>query len=138
MCDFIFSSRRRHTRWPRDWSSDVCSSDLVGVAHGLRPGPPASTEESLENVLSQLELYARYGVTTVISLGDEPAEAFEVRDNPSFEEEAISRLFLAGKVLSANTPEEADSLTLAHLDQNPDWLKIRVDDGLGTRQKLPE
>src|SRR5207253_8578670 len=24
-------SRRRHTRWPRDWSSDVCSSDLVVV-----------------------------------------------------------------------------------------------------------
>src|SRR5215510_15676641 len=24
----FFSSRRRHTRWPRDWSSDVCSSDL--------------------------------------------------------------------------------------------------------------
>src|SRR5207253_5782973 len=24
-----FSSRRRHTRWPRDWSSDVCSSDLL-------------------------------------------------------------------------------------------------------------
>src|SRR5690625_4969887 len=27
---FFFSSRRRHTRWPRDWSSDVCSSDLTG------------------------------------------------------------------------------------------------------------
>src|SRR5439155_7447796 len=25
---FLFSSRRRHTSWPRDWSSDVCSSDL--------------------------------------------------------------------------------------------------------------
>src|SRR5690625_5957793 len=25
----ILSSRRRHTRWPRDWSSDVCSSDLI-------------------------------------------------------------------------------------------------------------
>src|SRR5207253_3453101 len=25
---FFFPSRRRHTRWPRDWSSDVCSSDL--------------------------------------------------------------------------------------------------------------
>src|SRR6266702_8615766 len=25
---FFFSSRRRHTRWPREWSSDVCSSDL--------------------------------------------------------------------------------------------------------------
>src|SRR5256884_2118700 len=28
MC-FFFSSRRRHTRCSRDWSSDVCSSDLV-------------------------------------------------------------------------------------------------------------
>src|SRR5439155_5768206 len=29
---FFFSSRRRHTRWPRDWSSDVCSSDLWTMA----------------------------------------------------------------------------------------------------------
>src|SRR3712207_6903339 len=28
---FFFSSRRRHTRYWRDWSSDVCSSDLVLV-----------------------------------------------------------------------------------------------------------
>src|SRR6266487_1113229 len=27
---FFFSSRRRHTRWTGDWSSDVCSSDLAG------------------------------------------------------------------------------------------------------------
>src|SRR3712207_7513797 len=27
---FFFSSRRRHTRYWRDWSSDVCSSDLLG------------------------------------------------------------------------------------------------------------
>src|SRR6185295_20133943 len=27
---FFFSSRRRHTRYWRDWSSDVCSSDLIG------------------------------------------------------------------------------------------------------------
>src|SRR5690606_40955677 len=26
--EFFFSSRRRHTRFSRDWSSDVCSSDL--------------------------------------------------------------------------------------------------------------
>src|SRR5690606_40236595 len=33
----FFSSRRRHTRFSRDWSSDVCSSDLVdGGAVGLR------------------------------------------------------------------------------------------------------
>src|SRR5256885_4782414 len=29
---FFFSSRRRHTRLQGDWSSDVCSSDLVGSA----------------------------------------------------------------------------------------------------------
>src|SRR3989449_6366691 len=28
LCFFFFSSRRRHTRCSRDWSSDVCSSDL--------------------------------------------------------------------------------------------------------------
>src|SRR5699024_11939819 len=28
---FFFSSRRRHTRSKRDWSSDVCSSDLPGA-----------------------------------------------------------------------------------------------------------
>src|SRR5579863_5813782 len=28
---FFFSSRRRHTRWTGDWSSDVCSSDLENV-----------------------------------------------------------------------------------------------------------
>src|SRR3712207_7196940 len=30
MMFFFFSSRRRHTRYWRDWSSDVCSSDLGG------------------------------------------------------------------------------------------------------------
>src|SRR2546421_9075216 len=29
LCFFFFSSRRRHTRSDRDWSSDVCSSDLA-------------------------------------------------------------------------------------------------------------
>src|ERR1022692_154265 len=28
VCEFFFSSRRRHTRLQGDWSSDVCSSDL--------------------------------------------------------------------------------------------------------------
>src|SRR6266511_5239813 len=35
---FFFSSRRRHTRFSRDWSSDVCSSDLAGVGAGLAHG----------------------------------------------------------------------------------------------------
>src|SRR5699024_11647682 len=36
---FFFSSRRRHTRSKRDWSSDVCSSDLVlKLDHLVRSG----------------------------------------------------------------------------------------------------
>src|SRR6266508_4894655 len=42
---FFFSSRRRHTRWPRDWSSDVCSSDLrAGLLgrHAERDAPASA------------------------------------------------------------------------------------------------
>src|SRR2546422_3029751 len=35
---FFFSSRRRHTRCSRDWSSDVCSSDLVEPEGALEQG----------------------------------------------------------------------------------------------------
>src|SRR3712207_2811009 len=42
MCFFFFSSRRRHTRYWRDWSSDVCSSDLragrVTIANAVGNG----------------------------------------------------------------------------------------------------
>src|SRR5207249_7513425 len=34
---FFFSSRRRHTRSKRDWSSDVCSSDLRSLQLAVRP-----------------------------------------------------------------------------------------------------
>src|SRR5256885_4930834 len=46
ICFFFFSSRRRHTRFEDDWSSDVCSSDLERVRlywqkFGLGYGPSA-------------------------------------------------------------------------------------------------
>src|SRR6266487_5991748 len=61
MC-FFFSSRRRHTRWTGDWSSDVCSSDLrCGTTGGCcggcartraaTPGhPPAYKETMLRRI----------------------------------------------------------------------------------------
>src|SRR6266496_4578810 len=36
ICFFFFSSRRRHTRSLRDWSSDVCSSDLGAGVYVVR------------------------------------------------------------------------------------------------------
>src|SRR5438105_9496803 len=53
---FFFSSRRRHTRSTRDWSSDVCSSDLVdswvaarlrSLPASARPAPVRAAAESL-------------------------------------------------------------------------------------------
>src|SRR5699024_10854950 len=52
MC-FFFSSRRRHTRSKRDWSSDVCSSDLKGDLNRtaeLQYGVIPDLERSLEMV----------------------------------------------------------------------------------------
>src|SRR5690349_23759206 len=53
---FFFSSRRRHTRSLRDWSSDVCSSDLT------RCGAPRRVEHHpRENFLQGCEPHLRFG-----------------------------------------------------------------------------
>src|SRR5690606_39545505 len=44
--DFFFSSRRRHTRFSRDWSSDVCSSDLTSAPHPSQPPASGSSRRS--------------------------------------------------------------------------------------------
>src|SRR5207253_8690360 len=49
----FFSSRRRHTIWPRDWSSDVCSSDLQhfvfwNLQHASRLIPPRAPSKPLQ------------------------------------------------------------------------------------------
>src|SRR5438309_9723421 len=49
---FFFSSRRRHTRWNCDWSSDVCSSDLVSSAS--RSMDAEARLKSIMDVLDQL------------------------------------------------------------------------------------
>src|SRR2546427_2291367 len=51
MSSFFFSSRRRHTRFDCDWSSDVCSSDLDGVRDEERPVPPAERAYLLHRLM---------------------------------------------------------------------------------------
>src|SRR5256884_7635163 len=54
---FFFSSRRRHTRCSRDWSSDVCSSDLdrngkkMGIKKSTVTVPEPSTKLSVSDVV---------------------------------------------------------------------------------------
>src|SRR2546430_11803858 len=43
----VFSSRRRHTRFDFDWSSDVCSSDLVPLPTTTLPLPLTTTTVTL-------------------------------------------------------------------------------------------
>src|SRR5690606_40705089 len=47
---FFFSSRRRHTRFSRDWSSDVCSSDLQSLLREI-------LEEKYVSLFAQLETF---------------------------------------------------------------------------------
>src|SRR5437868_10022104 len=54
---FFFSSRRRHTRSKRDWSSDVCSSDLGGWVAQLDPRLLGGEWSAFE--LDLPELFAR-------------------------------------------------------------------------------
>src|SRR6266568_3944356 len=70
---FFFSSRRRHTRWNCDWSSDVCSSDLCASPHPLVDSPAFPAKH-----LSQAEAVdtSRPGAVTrgVVLLGPLPLE----------------------------------------------------------------
>src|SRR2546422_2203482 len=71
---FFFSSRRRHTRCSRDWSSDVCSSDLTSSGTGAMEGALANLLSPGERVLvgtagefgeRWLELAEAYGAPAV-------------------------------------------------------------------------
>ena len=106
----------------------------VGGTRGLRSGPELY---SRHNVLDQLRLYARYGVTTVVSLGDDREEGFAVRDEQGTAALDRARLYVAGPVVDATTPEAARAQVAALAARKPDWVKIRVDDTLGTTPKMP-
>src|SRR5438445_7458751 len=45
---FFFSSRRRHTRYWRDWSSDVCSSDLFNQVTGVTDAEKATAKAKIK------------------------------------------------------------------------------------------
>jgi len=91
---------------------------------------------NLMSTEATLQTYAAYGVTTVFSLGDEPAGAFTARAEQNTPSLARSRVFLAGPVIAATTPEAARAQVAKNADQKVDIIKIRVDDNLGTTPKM--
>src|SRR5690606_33829145 len=60
---FFFSSRRRHTRFSRDWSSDVCSSDLV------RRQVPVGDTVTVAELAQRMAVKATEVIKALMSLG---------------------------------------------------------------------
>jgi imidazolonepropionase-like amidohydrolase len=90
-----------------------------------------------QKLRDELALYARYGVTTVNSLGDEPVETMAIRDSQNNANLNYARVFVAGDVVANTNPLEAAKTTAANIAAGVDWIKIRVDDNLGNAQKMP-
>jgi len=85
---------------------------------------------------ADLTTYAQYGVTTVFSLGNEPASVFAARATQNSAALDHARVFLAGPVLAPSTADEARAMVASDADQKVDIVKIRVDDNLGTAPKM--
>ena len=106
----------------------------VNNVRGLEADPSFYTEEHVE---AQLGLYARYGVTTVFSLGGDGPEGVAVRDrqraDPDIDE---ARFYLSGNIPTGPSPEEAVEQAKAAIALGSDIVKIRVDDNLGASTKM--
>jgi imidazolonepropionase-like amidohydrolase len=96
-----------------------------------------NTSSTQQKVIDQLGVFARYGVTTVFSLGGEEPPAFQVRDAQQTASLNRARIFVAGPVVTGKTPEEARQMVDKAADLKADYIKIRVDDNLGATQKMP-
>lgn len=103
----------------------------AGGVRGLESG-----HYNEENLLRQLMLYASYGVTSVVSLGDDEAQGFYLRDSQNTPELNRARLYVAGPVLNPASTEQAVALVDETAALQPDFIKIRVDDNLGRTPKM--
>jgi imidazolonepropionase-like amidohydrolase len=92
---------------------------------GLQSGTQFNTRENVER---QLTLYARYGVTSVFSLGGDAAAGLALRDEPA---RGRARIFVSGAIVSGKTPEAAAADVDALAAAKVDWVKVRVDGHLG-------
>src|SRR3989449_4125702 len=88
---FFFSSRRRHTRCSRDWSSDVCSSDLAVVAQRDSAALAATFLPELRSENTRLR--SLLGLGTRLSSGYVPAEVLHEPEPSS----ALTFIVSAGK-----------------------------------------
>src|SRR6266511_3659320 len=81
---FFFSSRRRHTRFSRDWSSDVCSSDLRAAFDALEVVRAANADDP-QSRLDRAELaYECLPLLVEEDAGDHDVDAYPADDFEGF------------------------------------------------------
>src|SRR2546422_8536199 len=104
---FFFSSRRRHTRCSRDWSSDVCSSDLPWTACGATRRSLA-TASSTSPCLRTSSRRARWRVATACTgratAGRSGRRSEEHTSELQSRLHLVCRLLLEKKKKKARTP----------------------------------
>ncbi|MEX2566911.1 MAG: amidohydrolase family protein, partial [Cyclobacteriaceae bacterium] len=105
----------------------------VGDVKGIEGGHYSS-----ENLMENLSIYAKYGITTVVSLGGDQEDAVSFRHVNNKSTLDRSRLFIAGAVITGDTPEEAVEMVDQNHKMGVDFMKIRVDDNLGNSTKMSE
>lgn len=108
-------------------------------AHGHVGGTwtPDMGVEYAEYATAELQRYARFGVTTVNSLGGDREPSFALRDASWTEAPpGRARLLVAGPVAAGTTPGEVTQAVDEAAVFGPDWIKIRVDDNLGAVSKM--
>ncbi len=89
-----------------------------------------------DNLVRQLELYADYGVTTVVSLGGDGPEGVALRDGQDTPDLDRARVFVAGEVVTGASPEKALEVVDRNIQLGANFIKIRIDDNLGTTEKM--
>lgn len=105
----------------------------VGDVKGIEGG-----HYSRENIRENLAIYARYGITTVVSLGGDRQEAVPLRWVNDTTGGQRARLYTAGAVVNGNTADAALAVVDSNHRMGVDFMKIRVDDNLGTSKKMSE
>ncbi len=103
------------------------AGDVIGLQAG---------NYSRDNVLDQLGLYARYGITTVVSLGGDGVEGVQIRNEQEAGDLDRARIYVAGPVLTPTTPAEAVEQVGEIAEMGVDWAKIRIDSNLGASTKM--
>jgi len=88
------------------------------------------------NLLRQLSLYARYGVTAVNSLGGDFGQGFRLRDEQFNSDLNRARIYVAGSVVVGDSEEAIRNEVNRNADVGANFIKVRIDDNLGATQKI--